>query len=363
MGRMKEKSTVEEVLEIPDLMDIQKKSYKEFLMLDTPADKRKNQGLQEVFNSVFPISDYNGFYTLQFVGYEFGKPKHSVDECIERGETFAASLKGIFRLAIKEIDEKTKEMSLKEAPEQAVHICDIPLMTDRGTFVINGAERVIVSQLHRSPGVSFEEEEEGEGLMGAPVYVARIVPYRGTWLEIEYDINEIVYAKIDRKKRFPVTTVLRAMGYSKTEDILGIFFEKESVSVEAKDVVKRILFEDIIDKSTGEIIAEAGTPLSKETLDKMKKADVKKVQLALLDEESPFINIIKTLKKDSIKSEQEALIEIHRKMRPGEPATLSGAKNLFKNLFFDHKRYNLGVVGRYKLNKILEITKEKSTRR
>jgi len=210
MGRMKEKSTVEEVLEIPDLMDIQKKSYKEFLMLDTPADKRKNQGLQEVFNSVFPISDYNGFYTLQFVGYEFGKPKHSVDECIERGETFAASLKGIFRLAIKEIDEKTKEMSLKEAPEQAVHICDIPLMTDRGTFVINGAERVIVSQLHRSPGVSFEEEEEGEGLMGAPVYVARIDPYRGTWLEIEYDINEIVYAKIDRKKRFPVTTVLRA---------------------------------------------------------------------------------------------------------------------------------------------------------
>jgi DNA-directed RNA polymerase subunit beta len=362
MGRMKEKSTVEEVLEIPDLMDIQKKSYKEFLMLDTPADKRKNQGLQEVFNSVFPISDYNGFYTLQFVGYEFGKPKHSVDECIERGETFAASLKGIFRLAIKEIDEKTKEMSLKEAPEQAVHICDIPLMTDRGTFVINGAERVIVSQLHRSPGVSFEEEEEGEGLMGAPVYVARIVPYRGTWLEIEYDINEIVYAKIDRKKRFPVTTVLRAMGYSKTEDILAIFFEKESVSIEGKDIVKRILFEDIIDKATGEIIAEAGSPLTKETLDKMKKADVKKVQLAVLDEENLYLNMIKTIKKDSIKSEQEALIEIHRKMRPGEPATLSGAKNLFKNLFFDHKRYNLGVVGRYKLNKILEITKEKSTK-
>jgi DNA-directed RNA polymerase subunit beta len=362
MGRVKENSTVEEVLEIPDLMDIQKKSYKEFLMLDTPADKRKNQGLQEVFNSVFPISDYNGFYTLQFVGYEFGKPKHSVDECIERGESFAASLKGIFRLAIKEIDEKTKEMSLKEAPEQAVHICDIPLMTDRGTFVINGAERVIVSQLHRSPGVSFEEEEEGEGLMGAPVYVARIVPYRGTWLEIEYDINEIVYAKIDRKKRFPVTTVLRAMGYSKTEDVLGIFFEKQSVSLDDKDVLKRILFEDIIDKSTGEIIAEAGTVITKDTIDKMKKVDVKKAQFVVVEEENPFINIIKTLKKDSIKSEQEALIEIHRKMRPGEPATLSGAKNLFKNLFFDHKRYNLGVVGRYKLNKMLGITKEKSNK-
>ena len=362
MGRVKENSTVEEVLEIPDLMDIQKKSYKEFLMLDTPADKRKNQGLQEVFNSVFPISDYNGFYTLQFVGYEFGKPKHSVDECIERGESFAASLKGIFRLAIKEIDEKTKEMSLKEAPEQAVHICDIPLMTDRGTFVINGAERVIVSQLHRSPGVSFEEEEEGEGLMGAPVYVARIVPYRGTWLEIEYDINEIVYAKIDRKKRFPVTTVLRAMGYSKTEDVLGIFFEKQSVSLDDKDVLKRILFEDIIDKTTGEIIAEAGTVITKDTIDKMKKVDVKKAQFVVVEEENPYINIIKTLKKDSIKSEQEALIEIHRKMRPGEPATLSGAKNLFKNLFFDHKRYNLGVVGRYKLNKMLGITKEKSNK-
>jgi DNA-directed RNA polymerase subunit beta len=192
--------------------------------------------------------------------------------------------------------------------------------------------------------------------------VARIVPYRGTWLEIEYDINEIVYAKIDRKKRFPVTTVLRAMGYSKTEDVLGIFFEKQSVSLDDKDVLKRILFEDIIDKTTGEIIAEAGTVITKDTIDKMKKVDVKKAQFVVVEEENPYINIIKTLKKDSIKSEQEALIEIHRKMRPGEPATLSGAKNLFKNLFFDHKRYNLGVVGRYKLNKMLGITKEKSNK-
>ncbi len=362
MGRMKQKSNVEEVLEIPDLMEIQKKSYKEFLMLDIPADKRKNQGLQEVFNSVFPISDYNGFYTLQFVGYEFGKPKHNVDECIERGESYSASLKGIFRLAIKEVDEKTKEMSLKEAPEQAVHICDIPLMTDRGTFVINGAERVIVSQLHRSPGVSFEEEEEGEGLMGAPVYVARIVPYRGTWLEIEYDINEIVYAKIDRKKRFPVTTVLRAMGYGKTEEILSIFFEKESVPVDDKDIVKRVLFEDVIEKTTGEILAESATLMTKEIVEKLKKADIKKIQCVVLDEDNMFANMLKTIKKDGIKSEQEALIEIHRKMRPGEPATLSGAKNLFKNLFFDHKRYNLGVVGRYKLNKVLAMPKDKVTK-
>jgi DNA-directed RNA polymerase subunit beta len=362
MGRMKEKYNVEEVLEIPDLMDIQKKSYKEFLMLDQPADKRKNQGLQEVFNSVFPISDFNGYYTLQFVGYEFGKPKHPVDECIERGETFAASLKGIFRLAIKEVDEKTNEMSLKEAPEQAVHICDIPLMTDRGTFVINGAERVIVSQLHRSPGVSFEEEEEGEGLMGAPVYVARIVPYRGTWLEIEYDINEIIFAKIDRKKRFPVTTVLRAMGYGKTEDILSIFFQKEPISIDDKDLTKKVLAEDVIEKSSGEIIAEAATPVTKDLADKLKKAEIKKLQVLILDEDNLYVNILKTIKKDGIKSEQEALIEIHRKMRPGEPATLSGAKTLFKNLFFDHKRYNLGVVGRYKLNKNLGLDKEKSTK-
>ncbi|HPI04533.1 MAG TPA: hypothetical protein PKZ78_11915, partial [Candidatus Goldiibacteriota bacterium] len=162
MARIKQKTNIEEILDIPDLMDIQKKSYKEFLMYDVPADKRKNQGLQDVFSSVFPISDYNGIYTLQFVGYEFGKPKHEVEEAIERGESFSSPLKGIFRLAINEKNEKTGQMDLKEAPEQAVHLCDIPLMTDRGTFVINGAERVIVSQLHRSPGVSFEEEEETE---------------------------------------------------------------------------------------------------------------------------------------------------------------------------------------------------------
>ncbi|MEI7543045.1 MAG: DNA-directed RNA polymerase subunit beta [bacterium] len=362
MGRLKQKFNVEEVLEIPDLMDIQKKSYKEFLMRELPADKRKNQGLQEVFNSVFPIADFNGFYTLQFVGYEFGQPKHPVDECIERGESYAAALKGIFRLAIKEVDEKTKEMSLKEAPEQAVHICDIPLMTDRGTFVINGAERVIVSQLHRSPGVSFEEEEEGEGLMGAPVYVARIVPYRGTWFEVEYDINEFVYAKVDRKKKFLVTTILRAMGYGKTEEILSLFFKKESISIDDKDIVSKFLFEDVIEKSTGEVIAESATLLSKELVEKLRKADVKKVQTVILGEDNPYFNVLKTIKKDGIKSEQEALIEIHRKMRPGEPATLSGAKTLFKNLFFDHKRYNLGVVGRYKMNKALGLDKDKSTK-
>jgi DNA-directed RNA polymerase subunit beta len=355
MARIKHKTNIDEILDIPDLMDIQKKSYKEFLMLDIPADKRKNQGLQEVFSSVFPLSDYNGIYTLQFVGYEFGKPKHDVEESIERGESYATPLKGIFRLAIKEKNEKTGEMELKEAPEQAVHLCDIPLMTERGTFVINGAERVIVSQLHRSPGASFEEEEEEEGLLGIPMFVGRIVPYRGTWLEIEYDTNDIAYAKLDRKKKIYISTLFRALGYGKTEEILGIFFKSEETETEDRNLTKKILFKDVVEKTTGEIIAEAGTLITKEMASKLRELNVKKVTTVVWDEDNPYMNVIKTIKKDSIKSEQEALIEIYRKMRPGEPATLSGAKTMFKNLFFDHRRYNLGVVGRYKLNKNLGL--------
>ncbi|HDQ26759.1 MAG TPA: DNA-directed RNA polymerase subunit beta [bacterium] len=359
MARIKQKENVEEVLDIPDLMDIQKKSYKEFLMLDIPADKRKNQGLQEVFSSVFPISDQNGFYELQFVGYEFGMPKHTVEDSIERGESFAASLKGIFRLVIKEKDEKTGQMNIKEAPEQPVHICDVPLMTGRGTFVINGAERVIVSQLHRSPGASFEEEDEGEGIMSKPVYVARIVPYRGTWLEIEFDANEISYVKLDRKKKFPITTFLRALGYSSTEDILKIFFEKETIEVSQKTAASKIAFKDVID-TNGEIIAEAGTILQKDAVEKALVAGINKIDVVVIDDENPYLSLLKTLKKDGSRSEAEALIEIYRKMRPGEPATATGARQLFKNLFFDPKRYNLGFVGRYKLNKILNVKQEKN---
>ncbi|PKL90456.1 MAG: DNA-directed RNA polymerase subunit beta [Candidatus Goldiibacteriota bacterium HGW-Goldbacteria-1] len=362
MARIKQKTNIEEILDIPDLMDIQKKSYKEFLMYETPADKRKNQGLQDVFGSVFPISDYNGIYTLQFVGYEFGKPKHEVEEAIERGESFSSPLKGIFRLAINEKNEKTGQMDLKEAPEQAVHLCDIPLMTDRGTFVINGAERVIVSQLHRSPGVSFEEEEESEGLMGIPMYIGRIVPYRGTWLEFEYDANDITHAKLDRKKKIYATTLLRALGFGRTEDILSIFFKSEETESDSRDLTKKILFKDVIDKSTGEIIAESGALITKEMASKIRDLNIKKVTTIIWDEDNPYINIIKTIKKDSIKSEQEAQVEIYKKMRPGEPATLTGAKTLFKNLFFDHRRYNLGQVGRYKINKtvraIIDAEKE-----
>jgi DNA-directed RNA polymerase subunit beta len=290
-------------------------------MYDTPADRRKNHGLQEVFSSVFPLSDYNGIYTLQFVGYEFGPPKHHVDICIERGESFSASLKGIFRLAIKKKNEKTGEMVLQEAPEQAVHLCDIPLMTDRGTFVINGAERVIVSQLHRSPGASFEEEDEPEGGLGTPTYVGRIVPYRGTWIEIEYDSNEIIYAKLDRKKKFFMTTILRALGFSSTEDILAIFFEFEANDTDSRSLVNKIIAKDVIDKATGEIIAEAGTLISKDSVSVMRDAGIKKIHTIVWDEDNEYINILKTLKKDTIKSEQEALIEIYRKMRAGEPAT------------------------------------------
>ncbi|MCX8092947.1 MAG: DNA-directed RNA polymerase subunit beta [Candidatus Goldbacteria bacterium] len=360
MARITQRQGVDEILEIPDLMDIQKKSYKEFLMMDVPPDKRKRQGLQEIFESVFPIHDYNGFYELQFVGYEFSLPKHNVDECIERGETYAVALKGIFRLIIKEKNEKTGEISIKEAQEQAVQLCDLPLMTERGTFVINGAERVIVSQLHRSPGASFEEEEEAEGVFARPVYTGRIVPYRGTWLEIEFDTNEIVYVKLDRKKKFSLTTFLRALGYSSNEDILKLFFDTEVMSIENKDVVKRVLSKDVIDKN-GEIIAEASSLLTKDIVEKIKRADINKVEVIIFDEDNPYIQVLKTFSKDNTRSEQEALNEIFKKMRPGEPVTTTSTKNYFKSLFFDSKRYNLGVVGRYKINKLLGFNQEKNT--
>ncbi len=360
--RIKQKENIEEILEIPDLMEIQKKSYKEFLMIDVPPDKRKNQGLQEVFNSIFPVEDYNEKYVLQFIGYEFGKPKYSVDECIERGESYAAPLKGIFRLIIKEIDEKTGSKEVKEAPEQTIYLCDVPLMTPRGTFIINGAERVIVSQLHRSPGVSFEEETEEETFKGTSTYVARIVPYRGTWIEVQFDSNEITHVVLDRKKKFLLTTFLRALRYDKTdkskgsnEDILSLFFKSENVEVKDKDIIGRILAKDIVDKATGEIIADAGNVINNQVLEKIKKSEVKKISAITFDEENPYLILLKTMEKDKCKNSESALLEIYKKMRPGEHAILNAAANLFKGLFFDSKRYNLGYVGRYKLNKIIGL--------
>lgn len=279
--RIKQKENIEEILEMPDLMEIQKKSYNEFLMIDMPIDKRKNQGLQEVFNSVFPVSDYNGKYTLQFVGYEFGKPKYTVDECIERGETYSASLKGIFRLIIKSEEDKTKVIT--DIPEQTVYLCEVPLMTHRGTFIINGAERVVVSQLHRAPGVSFEMETKEEGFAGFPSYSARIVPYRGTWLEIENDQKDLTYIVIDRKKKFLLTTFLRALRYDKndkkkgtTEDILSLFFTDESLDVDDKHLLNRVISREVIDKDTGEILFEPMTLITKQVMDSLKKSKCEK---------------------------------------------------------------------------------------
>ncbi|MCM8832460.1 MAG: DNA-directed RNA polymerase subunit beta [Candidatus Omnitrophica bacterium] len=346
-------------------MEIQKKSYKEFLMIELPPDKRKNQGLQEVFNSIFPIEDNNGKYTLQFIGYEFGKPKYSVDECIERGESYAAPLKGTFRLIIKEIDEKTGTKEIKEVPEQNIYLCDVPLMTPRGTFIINGAERVIVSQLHRSPGVSFEEETEEEVFTGLSTYVARIVPYRGTWIEIQFDANEVAHIILDRKKKFLLTTFLRALRYDRNdkskgsnEDILSLFFKSENIDVSEKELVGRILAKDVIDKKTGEIIADAGAVINNQLFEKIRKAEIKKVSTLIFDEENPYLLLLKTLEKDKNKNSESALLEIYKKMRQGEHSILNAAVNFFKGLFFDPKRYNLGYVGRYKLNKILRTKSE-----
>jgi DNA-directed RNA polymerase subunit beta len=359
--RIKQKENIEEILEMPDLMEIQKKSYNEFLMMDVPIDKRKDQGLQEVFNSVFPISDYNGKYTLQFVGYEFGKPKYTVDECIERGETYSASLKGIFRLIIKSEEDKTKMIT--DIPEQTVYLCEVPLMTHRGTFIINGAERVVVSQLHRAPGVSFEMESKEESFTGFPSYSARIVPYRGTWLEIQNDQKDLTYIIIDRKKKFLLTTFLRALRYDKndkkkgtTEDILSLFFKDESFDVDDKNLLNKIISKEVINKDTGEILFEPMTLVTKQVIDSLKKSNVKKIHVLIIDKENnPYVSLLKTLEKDKAKNSESALVELYKKFRPGEPALLGQVHSFFKGLFFDPKRYNLGYVGRFRLNKILNL--------
>ncbi len=334
---------LKELSEPPNLIEVQVNSYIEFLQKDVPPSKRKDIGLQAVFREVFPIGSYDEKVTLDFVSYEIGDPKLSALESQREGQTFSAPLHITFRLS----DEKGTK-------EEKVYMGEIPLMTPQGTFVINGAERVVVSQLHRSPGIAFESSIH---LNGKVLYSFRIIPDRGSWLEVQFDTNDLLYIYLDRRKRrrkFLATTFLRAIGYGSDEEIIRLFYDIEKLKLSEKleedDISSKVLIADIRD---GEItVARAFEPLTKATVRQVLALGISEVQVVDTKTDD---TIIKALKKDPAHDEEEALKDIYRRLRPGDPPTVPNARGLLKRLFFDPKKYDLGRVGRYKLNQKLGL--------
>jgi len=339
------------VLEAPDLLNIQLESFEEFLQLKVEPDKRENKGLQEVFNTNFPIMDNKELFRLDFLGYYMEKPRFSVTECLERGLTYSAPLKAKMRLSTREnVDEE-----FVNSVEQEVYLGNLPFMTDRGTFVINGAERVVVSQLHRSPGVAFGQTIHPNG---TPIYTARIIPFRGSWVEFATDINHVMYIYVDRRKKFPSTTLLRALGYESDEAILRLFDMIEEITVKELDPsahAGRLVAEDVIDLSTGEIFAAKDTELSEETIEDIKNSTVEKLKLIKTQTSHDQDLILNTLRKDTATTKEEALFAIYRQLRTGEAPDLETAAALLDKLFFNEKRYDLGDVGRFRMNDKLKL--------
>ncbi len=407
-----------EVAEMPNLIEVQKSSYDDFLMVKEPAGGRADTGLQSVFKSVFPISDFAGKATLEFVRYDFEPPKYDVDECQQRDMTFAAPLKVKLRLIVFDVNEETGSRSIKDVKEQDVYMGDMPFMTSNGTFVINGTERVIVSQMHRSPGVFFDHDRGRTHASGKLLFAARIIPYRGSWLDFEFDAKDVVYVRIDRRRKLPVTTLLYALGLN-DEEILNTFYKSVPVKelkrgwkiayvaekmrgitptadlIDAKsgevvakggekvtakrarelgegglkevlmssdDLAGRYLAEDIVDMETGKIYGEAGDELDNKLLAILKDAKVKDFHILDIDHVTVGAFIRNTLNVDKNANREEALMDIYRVMRPGEPPTLDAAEAMFKSLFFDSERYDLSAVGRVKMNMRLDLKAEDTVR-
>ncbi len=399
-------SKVQAPVEIPDLIELQKKSYDLFLQKDIEPAKRQHLGLLAVFKSVFPIEDFNHTASLEFESYTLEPPKYDVAECRQRGLTFAAPFKITVRLVVFDVEEETQTRNIRDIKEQEVYLGEIPLMTDNGSFIINGTERVIVSQLHRAPGVIFDHDQGRSHSSGKILYSARVIPHRGSWLDFEFDHKDILYARIDRKRKMPATIILRALGFS-TQELLHHFYKVETIKfdggqffkelnldilagqradedivdpksgetlvkrnrkytkavidkivrsglqnieVRKEAVVGRITSEDIYDLSTGEILVEVNTELSEANLNLLKKHEITEFRVIFTDKLNygPFLR--DTLLIDKVTSPEEALIEIYKRMRPGDPPTLEAARQLFENLFFAPERYDLSRVGRLKLN-------------
>jgi DNA-directed RNA polymerase subunit beta len=402
---------IHEVAEMPNLIEVQKQSYDQFLMVEEPEGGRLDEGLQGVFRSVFPIRDFGERAQLEFVRYAFEPPKYDVEECQQRGMTYAAPLKVTLRLIVFDVNEETGARSVKDIKEQDVYMGDMPLMTSNGTFVINGTERVIVSQMHRSPGVFFDHDRGKTHSSGKLLFAARIIPYRGSWLDFEFDAKDIVYVRIDRRRKLPVTTLLYALGLD-DEEVLSTFYDRVvlkstkdgwrmpfrpdrmrgikptsdlidaktgKVAIEAgrkvtarlakkladeglkellvseEDLHGRYLAQDIVNLETGEIYGEAGEELDAKLLATLKDLGLKEIPILDIDHVNVGAFIRNTLHVDKNSNTEEALLDIYRVMRPGEPPTPEAAATLFRGIFFDSERYDLSAVGRVKMNMRLDL--------
>ena len=401
---------VPQFLEVPNLIEIQKRSFDKFLQREVPMGKREEIGLQSAFLSVFPITDYNETAEIEFVGYTVGEPKYSVRECLQKGTTFAAPIKISVKLNLFEVESDEKK-KLKESREQEVYIGEMPMMTETGTFTVNGTERVVVSQLHRSPGVFFSHAKGKTHASGRLLYSARVIPSRGSWLDFEFDTKDILYVRIDRRKKLPATIVLKALGYS-NEDLLKTFYPVDTIVIKGsndfsivvsdvlvgyktsknivaadtkevivkegskvtkaaikkleaagiktiritkEEIIGRITLKDIVDPSTGEVILEGNEMLSEDVFNKVLSLKIETLNLLFIDNVHYLSSLRDTLLTDKVGTQDEALIEIYKKLRPGEPPTIRAARDLFNGLFFDPKRYDLSPVGRLKLNKRLGL--------
>ena len=360
-------STVKNRVPYPDLLKVQLKSFRDFFQMDTTAENRKNEGLYKVFQENFPITDTRNNFVLEFIDYYVDPPRYSIEECLERGLTYSVPLKAKLKLYCTDTEHEDFGVVVQD-----VYFGTIPYMTERGTFVINGAERVIVSQLHRSPGVFFGQSMHTNG---TKLYSARIIPFKGSWIEFATDINNVMYAYIDRKKKLPVTTLLRAIGFEADQQILEIFDLADEVKVtkaNLKKAVGRMLaarvlstwVEDFVDEDTGEVVSiernnvivDRETVLQEEHIEQIIESGAKTI---LLHKENPsgidFSIIYNTLQKDPCNSEKEAVVYIYRQLRASEPPDEATARDVIEKLFFSDKRYDLGDVGRFRINKKLGL--------
>lgn len=328
---------------MPYLLDLQVSSFKYFLQRDVPPNRRRDQGLQAVFKSIFPIADVHGTMNLEFVDYSVGVPKYSKHECVDRDMTYSAPLKATLQFTTYE--KQGGEQVKKDIIRQQVFLGEIPLMTEAGTFIINGAERVIVSQLHRSPGVFFGEETHPNGKL---LFNARIIPYRGSWVEFSMDINDVMYAHIDRKRKFPATMLLRSFGYSGDESIWRLFYGAEKLPI-GKVEPGMIVMEKVVDQETGEVVIEPCGELTDELIERTKNLKVFKLEVLSYDRTKDSVVLENTLKRDPTRDDEEALQRIYSLLRPGDPPNIETARNLIERMFFNPKRYNLGDVGRYRM--------------
>ncbi|MBM3325763.1 MAG: DNA-directed RNA polymerase subunit beta [Calditrichaeota bacterium] len=347
-------ASTQPALEMPDLLEVQLRSFEDFLQQEVTPDKRERKGLQSVFLNVFPILDNREEHVLEFIEYYIAPSKYSIDECRQRGVTYSAPLKAKLRLSSR--DDYSEPGQYGQTLESDVYLGNLPLMTPEGTFIINGAERVVVSQLHRSPGVFFGDSIHPNGTR---IYSARVIPFRGAWIEFTTDINDVMYVYIDRRKRFPITTLLRAIGYSEDWQIWQLFGYTEEVALNAKDIKNyfgRIIIRTEVDKSTGEVLAKAGTTFDAEVVKSLKKVGVKRVMLIQIDEHDVAGEIIaNTFKRDRSTNEDEALIWIYHELRSSDPPDVETARKLLNRHFFDDKRYDLGLVGRFRINNKLSL--------